>query len=254
MHEETEAGPPPGRGDLCAGSNGSSLDCGRVSHLGMDDQSVRSKGEPLRTIERLAGSGHCAERRGLVLRQRFPMKNGGAVCASWLRHTLHPCGAGTGGDDRRTSEGELPTRSMLMLLMYRYDYVDVWLLCWTRVNDTGWHDHDIPSWRGARGARIAARSSAPGSEATPPPARCRRAHRSRSGPTTSTASSATTPSRCRSTPTRRRCGGWASTRSTATERRDAGRSATRMSSGRSRTLWLREPGDDRLEHPVGMLV
>jgi hypothetical protein len=27
--------------------------------------------------------------------------------------------------------------------LYRDDYVDVWLLCWTRQNDTGWHDHDI---------------------------------------------------------------------------------------------------------------
>ncbi len=26
--------------------------------------------------------------------------------------------------------------------LYRDDYVDVWLLCWTRENDTGWHDHD----------------------------------------------------------------------------------------------------------------
>ena len=29
--------------------------------------------------------------------------------------------------------------------LYRDDYVDVWLLCWTRENDTGWHDHDISS-------------------------------------------------------------------------------------------------------------
>ncbi|MGB0094896.1 MAG: cysteine dioxygenase family protein [Solirubrobacteraceae bacterium] len=29
--------------------------------------------------------------------------------------------------------------------LYRDDYVDVWLLCWTRRNDTGWHDHDISS-------------------------------------------------------------------------------------------------------------
>jgi hypothetical protein len=29
--------------------------------------------------------------------------------------------------------------------MYRDDHVDVWLLCWTRANDTGWHDHDISS-------------------------------------------------------------------------------------------------------------
>ncbi|EPD69064.1 cysteine dioxygenase [Streptomyces sp. HGB0020] len=29
--------------------------------------------------------------------------------------------------------------------LYRDEYVDVWLLCWTRQNDTGWHDHDTSS-------------------------------------------------------------------------------------------------------------
>ncbi len=29
--------------------------------------------------------------------------------------------------------------------LHRDDFVDVWLLCWTRQNDTGWHDHDISS-------------------------------------------------------------------------------------------------------------
>jgi hypothetical protein len=29
--------------------------------------------------------------------------------------------------------------------LYRDDHVDIWLLCWTRQNDTGWHDHDISS-------------------------------------------------------------------------------------------------------------
>jgi Cysteine dioxygenase type I len=29
--------------------------------------------------------------------------------------------------------------------LYRDSYVDVWLLCWTPQNDTGWHDHDISS-------------------------------------------------------------------------------------------------------------
>lgn len=29
--------------------------------------------------------------------------------------------------------------------LYRDEYVDVWLLCWTRDDDTGWHDHDISS-------------------------------------------------------------------------------------------------------------
>jgi hypothetical protein len=27
--------------------------------------------------------------------------------------------------------------------LHRDDYVDVWLLCWRRGDDTGWHDHDI---------------------------------------------------------------------------------------------------------------
>jgi hypothetical protein len=29
--------------------------------------------------------------------------------------------------------------------LHRDDHVDIWLLCWTRENDTGWHDHDISS-------------------------------------------------------------------------------------------------------------
>ncbi|GAA4088506.1 MULTISPECIES: cysteine dioxygenase [Actinomadura] len=29
--------------------------------------------------------------------------------------------------------------------LHRDEYVDVWLLCWTPQNDTGWHDHDISS-------------------------------------------------------------------------------------------------------------
>nr|WSY57478.1 cysteine dioxygenase family protein [Streptomyces sp. NBC_00886] len=29
--------------------------------------------------------------------------------------------------------------------LYRDAHVDVWVLCWTPQNDTGWHDHDISS-------------------------------------------------------------------------------------------------------------
>ena len=29
--------------------------------------------------------------------------------------------------------------------LYRDEHVDVWLLCWTPQNDTGWHDHDVSS-------------------------------------------------------------------------------------------------------------
>ena len=29
--------------------------------------------------------------------------------------------------------------------LHRDSHVDVWLLCWTPENDTGWHDHDVSS-------------------------------------------------------------------------------------------------------------
>jgi Cysteine dioxygenase type I len=29
--------------------------------------------------------------------------------------------------------------------LYRDAHVDIWVLCWTPSNDTGWHDHDISS-------------------------------------------------------------------------------------------------------------
>lgn len=29
--------------------------------------------------------------------------------------------------------------------LYRDEHVDIWLLCWNTVSDTGWHDHDISS-------------------------------------------------------------------------------------------------------------
>jgi predicted metal-dependent enzyme (double-stranded beta helix superfamily) len=29
--------------------------------------------------------------------------------------------------------------------IYRDEYVDVWLICWSPGNDTGWHDHDVSS-------------------------------------------------------------------------------------------------------------
>jgi Cysteine dioxygenase type I len=29
--------------------------------------------------------------------------------------------------------------------LHRDAHVDIWVLCWTPVNDTGWHDHDVSS-------------------------------------------------------------------------------------------------------------
>lgn len=36
-----------------------------------------------------------------------------------------------------------PARHFVSL--HRDEYVDIWLLCWNRGDDTGWHDHDISS-------------------------------------------------------------------------------------------------------------
>jgi predicted metal-dependent enzyme (double-stranded beta helix superfamily) len=33
-------------------------------------------------------------------------------------------------------------RTRVFASLHRDAHVDVWLLCWTDVNDTGWHDHD----------------------------------------------------------------------------------------------------------------
>ena len=99
--------------------------------------------------------------------------------------------------------------------LYRDDHVDVWLLCWTPVNDTGWHDHDISSGA-VRVVDGALSGVQPGSGARLRRGRCPRGSRSRSAPTTSIASPATKNARCRSMPTRRPCGGSARMRSIAT--------------------------------------
>jgi hypothetical protein len=44
--------------------------------------------------------------------------------------------------------------------LYRDEYVDVWVLCWTRADDTGWHDHDISSGA-VRVVRGSVRESSP---------------------------------------------------------------------------------------------
>jgi hypothetical protein len=44
--------------------------------------------------------------------------------------------------------------------LHRDEYVDVWLLCWNRGDDTGWHDHDISSGA-VRVVRGAVRESSP---------------------------------------------------------------------------------------------
>jgi len=96
--------------------------------------------------------------------------------------------------------------------LHRDSHVDVWLLCWTPQNDTGWHDHDISSGAVAvlRGAltehNLAVADDSIRTDVTAGevfgfgPAR-----------TTSTGSPAATRAACPCTPTRRRCGGWANT-------------------------------------------
>ena len=96
--------------------------------------------------------------------------------------------------------------------LHRDDHVDVWLLCWTPDNDTGWHDHDVSS-----GAVAVAKGSLV--EHNLAIASSPVADRGDGGigllasaPTTSTASPVSKPAPSRCTPTPRRCGGWASTR------------------------------------------
>ena len=38
-----------------------------------------------------------------------------------------------------------PDEQRHFVSLYRDDHVDVWLLCWTPVSDTGFHDHDLSS-------------------------------------------------------------------------------------------------------------
>src|SRR2546423_13235052 len=35
--------------------------------------------------------------------------------------------------------------------IHRDEYVDIWLICWSPGNDTGWHDHDISAGAGGVG-------------------------------------------------------------------------------------------------------
>jgi hypothetical protein len=47
--------------------------------------------------------------------------------------------------DRWRALVEYSDEQRVFVSLHRDDYVDVWLLCWTCQNDTGWHDHDISS-------------------------------------------------------------------------------------------------------------
>jgi hypothetical protein len=52
--------------------------------------------------------------------------------------------------------------------LHRDEYVDVWLICWSPINDTGWHDHDIScgAVRVVRGALRETNPSLGGQHAT----------------------------------------------------------------------------------------
>lgn len=48
----------------------------------------------------------------------------------WRRHVVH--GRGGAGERHYVS-------------LHRDEHIDVWLLCWSTADDTGWHDHDVSS-------------------------------------------------------------------------------------------------------------
>src|SRR5581483_9834143 len=47
--------------------------------------------------------------------------------------------------ERWTALVDYDDAERVFVSLHRDDHVDIWLLCWTPVNDTGWHDHDISS-------------------------------------------------------------------------------------------------------------
>ena len=131
--------------------------------------------------------------------------------------------------------------------LHRDEFVDVWLLCWTRQNDTGWHDHDLSSGAVARGPGHADRVQPPDRRRAP-------GHRGRRGLLLLLRPGSHPPAdrrewtmRSPCTPTRRRCGGWASTTSPRTGSCAGSRSRTRTSCGRP----TGRPRPDRPVRPGG---
>lgn len=51
--------------------------------------------------------------------------------------------------------------------VHRDDYLDIWLICWSPGNDTGWHDHDLSAGavRVLRGALVESRPRIGGAHA-----------------------------------------------------------------------------------------
>jgi hypothetical protein len=62
------------------------------------------------------------------------------------RHELKELVDGLANEpDRWRHHVSFSDEERVFVSLYRDDYVDVWLLCWTLANDTGFHDHDISS-------------------------------------------------------------------------------------------------------------
>ena len=62
--------------------------------------------------------------------------------------------------ERWRDQVAFPSDNRHYVSLHRDEYVDVWLLCWKRGDDTGWHDHDISSGA-VRVVRGAVRESNP---------------------------------------------------------------------------------------------
>ena len=121
--------------------------------------------------------------------------------------------------------------------LWRDEHVDVWVISWTNGNDTGFHDHDVSGGAVAVVEGEIVEERLVRRRRAAPAAPSARARRSTSTPRTCTACTRTWPRRrSPSTPTRRRCGGWARTRSsrTATLRRESISYAEELRPGRPR--------------------
>ncbi len=95
-------------------------------------QSVEARLPARKAVDIAAGAGalglHNLPGRDLTpLELRDLVASVGRDTESWVHHV--------GFDDEHRVYASL----------HRDAHVDVWLLCWTPRNDTGWHDHDISS-------------------------------------------------------------------------------------------------------------
>ena len=89
-----------------------------------------------------------AGRRASPAPRPTPARHPGHACpaATWTRQELLALAASIAADPAALQQHvAFSDDKRHYVSLHRDTHVDVWLLCWTPQNDTGWHDHDISS-------------------------------------------------------------------------------------------------------------